>query len=84
MPLEKVYVTGHDKQRDYFPFYDYEYTLDISRQKQLLQETKDLYEGLKESLAWYRENPEQVVKKPYVEFIQNHLLPGVNKKVQLS
>ena len=78
VPLKKVYVTGHDNQRDYFSFYDYEYTLDISRQKQLLQETKDLYEGLKESFAWYRENPEQVVKKPYVEFIQNHLLPGVN------
>lgn len=76
VPLTKVSVTGHDNQRDYFCFYDYEYALDLSRQRQLLPETKDLYEGLKESLSWYREHPEGVVKKPYVEFIEKNFEPA--------
>ena len=47
-PLEKVYVTEHNNQRDYFSFYDYEYSLDVTKQSELLMEEKDLFEGLKE------------------------------------
>lgn len=50
VPLEKIYVTNHDNQRDYFSFYDYEYALDVSRQNELLSEQKDLYDGLKEHM----------------------------------
>lgn len=35
-PLEKIYVTEHNNQRDYFSFYDYEYSLDLSKQSELL------------------------------------------------
>lgn len=71
-PLEKVYVTDHDNQRDYFSFYDYEYILDVTRQKELTLEEKSLYEGLKESYEWYRDNSEEVMKKGYIEFIQQN------------
>lgn len=71
-PLEKVYVTNHNNQRDYFSFYNYEYILDVSRQKELLLGQKDLYEGLKESYEWLRDNPNEVVKKGYIEFIQQN------------
>ena len=71
-PLEKVYITNHNNQRDYFSFYDYEYSLDVSRQYELLEEQKDLFEGLKESYEWFKNNYDEVVKKNYINFIQEN------------
>lgn len=71
-PLEKVYITNHNNQRDYFSFYDYEYSLDVSKQSELLIEEKDLFEGLKESFEWFKDNPNEVVKKDYINFIQKN------------
>ncbi|ERI91931.1 NAD dependent epimerase/dehydratase family protein [Clostridiales bacterium oral taxon 876 str. F0540] len=71
-PLEKVYVTNHDNQRDYFSFYNYEYSLDVSRQAELLAEQKDLFDGLKESYEWFKDNSDEVVKKDYINFIQQN------------
>lgn len=71
-PLEKVYVTNHDNQRDYFSFYNYEYNLDVLRQNELLSEQKDLFEGLKESFEWFKGNSDEVVKKDYINFIQKN------------
>lgn len=69
--LDKVYVTDHDNQRDYFCFYDYEYMLDVSKQSKLLPKTKDLYEGLKESYDWYLAHQGDVNKKDYMKFIDH-------------
>ena len=70
--LEKVYVTNHDNQRDYFSFYDYDYTLDITEMKKLLPVQKDLLEGLKESYGWYKEHRDEVNKRGYIQFIDNN------------
>ena len=61
------------EQRNYFPFYDYEYALDVALQKKILPATKDLYEGLKESYEWYKKNKEQVKKKNFIEYIDQTL-----------
>lgn len=71
-PLEKVYITNYDNQRDYFSFYNYEYILDISRQNELLPYQKNLFEGLKESYEWYKDNHDNVIKKDYIKFIQQN------------
>ena len=71
--LESVNVTGDHEQRSYFSFYDYEYELDVSRQSQLLPQTKSLAEGLKESFEWYCEHENAVTKKPYFEYIDKEL-----------
>ncbi|GAA0180946.1 SDR family oxidoreductase [Clostridium sediminicola] len=71
-PLEKIYVTNHDNQRDYFSFYDYEYSLDVSKQAELLSEQKDLFEGLKESYEWFKDNFDEVAKKDYINFVQQN------------
>lgn len=60
-------------QRKYFPFYDYEYFLDVKKEKALLPELKPLLEGLRESLAWYLENKEMVNKKPLLQYIDECL-----------
>lgn len=72
MPLEKIYVTNYNNQRDYFSFYDYEYSLDISRQFELLIKQKDLFEGLKESYEWYKNNFGEIIKKDYINFIRKN------------
>lgn len=72
VPLKKVYVHNHENQRDYFSFYDYEYVLDVSKQKFLLPETKKLSEGLKESFDWYQKHSVEVMKKDYIKFIDEN------------
>lgn len=72
MPLEKIYVTNYKNQRDYFSFYDYEYSLDISRQSELLIKQKDLVEGLNESYEWYKNNFDEIIKKDYINFIRKN------------
>ena len=71
-PLEKVYVTEHNNQRDYFSFYDYEYSLDVTKQSELLMEEKDLFEGLKESYKWFKNNYNEVEKKDYIKYIEEN------------
>jgi len=70
--LETVNVYHYENQRDYFSFYDYEYVLDVSRQKSLLPKTKNLEQGLRESFEWYLKHQEEVSKKDYINFIDNH------------
>ena len=70
-PLGTVCVTGRP-QRSFFPFHDYDYFLDVSRQTALMPETKPLAEGLQESYAWFRENQAAVNRKPLLAYIDQH------------
>ncbi len=71
--LRCVHVRNHPNQRDYFPFHDYAYALDVSRMQMLLPKTIDLAEGLRQSFAWYLAHPEDVRKRSYAAFIDAHL-----------
>lgn len=68
-----VNVSEKIEQRKYFPFYNYEYCLDVTDQYTLMPRTKPLDEGLKEAYVWYLSNHEYVNKKPFIEFIDNDL-----------
>lgn len=71
--LEKKYVDESYNQRDYFPFHNYSYCLDVSKQKELMPTTKSLYQGLKESYEWYKNHRNDVNRKDYISFIENEL-----------
>lgn len=58
--------------RSYFPFADYTYELDIRAMSELIPETKPLDVSLKESLEFYMENPGEVRRKPYWEFLDRY------------
>lgn len=60
-------------QRGYFSFYDYEYQLDVSRQKELIEDTIPLEEGLKEAYLWYCGHKGEVNRKGYIEYIDQML-----------
>ena len=40
-------------QREYFPFYDYAYKLDVSAMRELMPDVKPLEEGLAQSYEWF-------------------------------
>ena len=73
---EPEFVNVYDdiEQRNYFSFYNYEYYLDVSKQKELLPQTEDLKAGLSECFKWYGGNQDKVNKKPYFEFIDENLI----------
>lgn len=71
--LRTVSVTGYP-QRSYFPFYDYDYSLDVSKQYNLMPETKPLVDGLKESYAYFRKYRDGVIRKPLLEYIDKERL----------
>jgi len=71
--VEFVHVAPDIEQRKYFPFYNYEYYLDVQRQNTYLPHTKPLEEGLTKALQWYKEHSDSVSKKPYFDYIDTHL-----------
>lgn len=60
-------------QREYFPFYDYGYELDVSAMSSLMPDVKPLDRGLAESYEWFAANREEVRRKPLFEYIENNL-----------
>ena len=74
IPLKTISV-GEDHPRwAYFPFRDYEYRLDVTRQTALLPETKSLDVGLREEYEWFRAHREEVQRKDYIAYIDEHLM----------
>lgn len=71
---EFVHVPTDIEQRNYFPFYNYEYALDVSAQETLMLSARPLDEGLRESLAWYVQHLQLVRRKPLMEYIDNHFI----------
>lgn len=70
---EFVSVAESVPQRDYFCFYDYEYCLDVSKQRELMPDTIPLEQGLRDEFVWYKDNPDSVYyRKPYMNFIDNN------------
>lgn len=70
-----AYVNVYDdiEQRKYFSFYDYEYYLDVKKQYELMDATIDLRAGLQDAYAWYKDHADQVIRKPLMEYIDEHL-----------
>lgn len=60
-------------QREYFPFYDYGYKLDVSAMLSLMTNVKPMKQGLAESYEWFKENRAEVRRKNYFEYINDNL-----------
>ena len=60
--------------RNYFSFHEYEYYLDVSKQCELLNETKSMFDGLKEAFEWYKDNKDKVNSKLYMEYIDSNIV----------
>lgn len=71
--VEYENVYKNIEQRNYFCFYDYQFCLDVSEQYKLMQNIKPIAEGLKESFYWYRNNFQNVDRRPYFDYIDKNL-----------
>lgn len=68
-----VNVSAEVEQRQYFPFYNYEYALDVSAQCGLMGDFLPMEKGLAEALAWYRTHGAEVRRKPLLTYVDEHL-----------
>ncbi len=66
-------VTEEIEQRNYFPFYNYEYVLDTTAQNEIMSELLPLKDGLKRAYKWYKDNKDSVKSKNYFDFIERNL-----------
>lgn len=71
---EFINVYDDTEQRNYFSFYDYEYYLDVSEQYKLMNDIMPLEKGLSEAFEWYKNNMNEVRKKPFFEYIDSHFV----------
>ncbi len=69
--FESVYSDVN--QREYFPFHDYGYELDVTAMLKLMPKVKPMEQGLKESYEWYKENREFVRVKPLIQYIDEKI-----------
>lgn len=65
--LEIDYAELDKNVRDFYPFFDYDNVLDVSRINQIICQETDFKEGLKRSFAWFLENKENIVFKANVD-----------------
>ena len=47
--------------------------LDVQKQQQLLPDTVPLADGLMECSSWYMDHENEVKKKPYLQYIEEHM-----------
>ena len=71
--LKIINVGSEHIQRSYFPFHDYSYELDVSKMSELMPDTMSLYEGIKDSFRWYKNNSGEILKKAYMDYIDNNI-----------
>ncbi|MDE6441910.1 MAG: NAD-dependent epimerase/dehydratase family protein [Clostridia bacterium] len=65
-------ICDDTEQRNYFPFYNYEYVLDITAQNSLMPRLLPLQEGLQRAYNWYKQNRNEVKAKNYFDYIENN------------
>ena len=68
------YIPTEINQRLYFPFRNYEYILDVTKQTEIMSDFKSLETGLKQSYEWYKNNRKLIVRKDYLQYIKNNLI----------
>ncbi len=70
--IEFDYVKHNYKPRDFFPFHDYDFYLDVSKISNIYIPEITLEKGLELSLRWYSDNEEKVDKRDhYSKNIEN-------------
>jgi len=62
----------NDFVRNYFCFYDYDYSLDVTEMLKLMPEVKPLEQGIREEYEWYMKNPGAIVKRNYIDYIRQN------------
>ena len=72
---EPIFVNVYEdiEQRKYFSFYDYEYSLNVEKQQKILPNITEIRDGLRECYEWYVDHEAEVMKKGYIQYIDENL-----------
>ena len=65
--MEVDYAQLGRNVRDFYPFFDYDNVLEVSKINAIINMETDFEEGLKKSFAWFTENKENIVFKANVD-----------------
>ncbi|MBP1546171.1 MAG: NAD-dependent epimerase/dehydratase family protein [Oscillospiraceae bacterium] len=57
---------------NYFPFRNYNYFLDVTRQIDLMPTIKPMHQGIAESYQWYKSNKDLIRRKGYIDYINKN------------
>lgn len=71
-------LTGRNV-REFFPFYDYDNVLDVTKMKSVYKWETDFIQGLKNAYSWYRKNADTIAFKENVTFNENQILEELEK-----
>lgn len=71
--VDFIFVDKEIEQKNYFPFYNYGYCLDVTAQNKLMPKLLPLKSGLQRAYNWYRNNRQCVNVKNYFEYIELNL-----------
>ena len=63
--IEFDYLTNNFNSRDFFPLYDYQYYLDVTKISEIFKPVITLEDGLQKSLKWYNQNQDLVMKRDH-------------------
>lgn len=67
------YAPADIEIRKYFPFRNYNYALDVSEASDISAYKTALEQSLRSGYDWWRCHRDEVIRKPYIDFIVNHL-----------
>lgn len=65
--MEIDYAELDKNVRDFYPFFDYDNVLDVSKINEIICRETDFEEGLRKSYAWFLENRDNIVFKANVD-----------------
>ena len=65
--LEADYAELGKNVRDFYPFFDYDNVLEVSKINEMIRQETPFEEGLKKAFAWFLENRESIVFKENVD-----------------
>ncbi len=68
-----INVDAETEQRNYFPFYDYNYVLDTALQDRFARDFIPLPVGIQRAYDWYKTDKTAVKPKNYFDFIERNL-----------
>ena len=78
--IDYDYVSTGRNIRDFFPFYDYDNILDVSKINKLVIYETDFIEGLKVAFEWFSNNKSKINFKENVTFNEKCILSEINYK----
>lgn len=76
--IEYDYKKHNRSERDFFPFFDYDNVLDVSKINQVYSYETYLIDGLKYAYEWYCNNKNEIKFKEYVEKNEQEILQEIS------